>query len=152
MIKTYKGSITLNRNSRGCYIIDTVKACSAGALYEGRGCYGDCYAKHIADRYGFDFLQVKLRKFDENEDQLYLFGFKDETHKSQIFREIKAADMPFIRVGEMGDPSLDWSHTLSILRDIVPAGKPVVVITKHWKALTDDELKELSDWGLCINT
>src|SRR3990167_5047037 len=126
-MKTYKEVITLNKNSRGCYIIDTVKGCSAGALHGGRGCYGDCYAKNIADRYGFNFLDVTTRKFDERTDQLYLFGFKYETHKSQILRAIKAVDMPFIRIGEMGDPSLDWAHTLSVCNEISVTGEPIVI-------------------------
>ena len=91
-MKNYKETITLNRNSRGCYIIDTVKGCSACALHGGRGCYGDCYAKNIADRYGFNFLDVTTRKFDERTDQLYLFGFKDE-------KAVKLAEENYIAVG-----------------------------------------------------
>ncbi len=150
-MKTYKGVITLNKNSRGCYIIDTVKGCSAGALYEGKGCYGDCYAKNIADRYGFDFLTVKTRKFEENNDQFYMLGFSDNAHKSQIIREIKAADMPFIRIGEMGDPSLDWAHTFNVVKEIYQAGKPIVIITKHWKTIPDAALKDIEKFKLCIN-
>mgnify|MGYP001573275260 CR=1 FL=1 len=151
-MKSYKESITLNQNSRGCVIIDTVKGCTAGALHEERGCYGDCYAKNIADRYGFDFLDVKTRKFDENLDQLLLAGFTDDAHKNRIVREIRASDMPFVRIGEMGDPSLDWEHTLSVCNDIVEAGKPIVIITKHWKAIPDAALPWLAKLGLCINT
>ncbi len=152
-MKKYKELITLNQNSRGCYIIDTVKGCSpGGALYGNRGCYGDCYAKNIADRYGFDFLDVKMRRFDENNDQLYLAGFKDEDHKNRIIRQIMAADMPFIRIGEIGDPSLNWEHTLSVCRDIQRAGKPIVIITKHWKTIPNDALKDMANLSLCINT
>lgn len=151
-MKTYKGVITLNKNSRGCYIIDTVKGCTAGSLHGGKGCYGDCYAKNIADRYGFDFLTVKARKFEENTDQVYLFGLGDETHKNKILKEIRAADMPFVRIGEMGDPSLDWAHTLKVVGEIAPAGKPIVIITKHWKAIPEESLEDLAKWGLCINT
>ena len=106
-MKSYKEVITLTKNSRGCYIIDTVKGCSAGWLYGERGCYGDCYAKNIADRYGFNFLDVRARKFETDENQFMLAGFTDKTHVNRIIREINASDMPFVRIGEMGDPSLD---------------------------------------------
>ncbi len=151
-MKTYKEAITLAENSRGCLIIDTVKGCPAGALYGGRGCYGDCYAKSIAARYGFDFEQVRSRKFEADPDQLYLFGFTDKTHANRIIREIAASKMPFVRIGEMGDPSLDWAHTLSVCREIAVAGKPIVIITKHWKNIPAAELDGISKLDICINT
>ena len=153
-MKTYKEQITLNKNSRGCYIIDTVKGCPAGALNEGKGCYGDCYAKSIASRYGFDFEQVRERKFDnpKDDDQIYLFGLSDETHTNKIIRQIQASDMPFVRIGEMGDPSLAWDHTIEVCKQIARAGKPIVIITKHWKSLTDALLKDISKMEICINT
>ena len=155
-MKEYKGAITLIKNSRGCYILDTVKGCTAGSLYEGKGCYGDCYAKNIADRYGFDFLKVKTRKFEENDDQFYMLGFTDDTHKNQIIKIIKSADMPFIRIGEMGDPSLAWAHTLTVCEQLAGAmsesGKKMVIITKHWKAIPEKDLKRVQGLDLCINT
>lgn len=151
-MKTYKESITLNRNSRGCYILDTVKGCPAGSLYDGKWCYGDCYAKNIADRYGFDFLKVKLRRFTSDDSQLMLFGFKDRDHIAQIIREIKAADMPFIRIGEMGDPSVAWEHTLKVCQEIQEGGKPIVIITKHWKAVPESLMGALANMDICINT
>ena len=151
-MKTYKDEITLIKNSRGCYILDTVKGCTAGNLYGGRGCYADCYAKNIADRYGFDFLRVRLRKFSSDDSQYMLFGFKDETHLNKILRELKAIDMPFVRIGEMGDPSLAWEHTIGICQDITPAGKPIVIITKHWKPIPENLLDKVSKLELCVNT
>lgn len=151
-MKVYKEEITLNKNSRGCDIIDTVKGCPAGALYDGKGCYGDCYAKNIADRYGFDFLKVKLRRFTSNDEQLMLFGFKDKDHINQIVKAIKASDMPFVRIGEMGDPSVAWEHTLNVCKEISEAGKPIVIITKHWKAIPEAILKDVSKLNLCVNT
>ena len=152
-MKTYKGVITLNQNSRGCYILDTVKGCPAGSLHNGRGCYGDCYAKNIADRYGFDFLDFKTRRFNEDTDQLNLFGFKDQAHLGEILKQIRAAaDMPFIRIGEMGDPSLDWPHTLEVCGQIRAAAKNIVIITKHWKAIPEESMKLVAGLGLCINT
>ncbi len=149
-MKTYKEAITLNRNNRGCYILDTVKGCPGGALYNGKGCYGACYAKNIADRYGFDFDKLMARKFENKSRQLWLFGLTDQTHTAKIIREIKKAAMPFIRIGEMGDPSVDWQHTLDICKQVLPAGKPIVIITKHWETIPDNMLKQVE--GLCINT
>lgn len=151
-MKVYKEAITLNRNNRGCYILDTVKGCPAGALNEGKGCYGDCYAKNIASRYGFDFEQVRERRFENGTDQIYLFGLSDKTHTNQVLREIRAADMPFIRIGEMGDPSLDWEHTLEVCGETAKAGKKIVIITKHWKAIPEPLLKEAAKLDLCVNT
>lgn len=151
-MKTYKEEITLVKNNRGCYILDTVKGCPAGALNEGRGCYGDCYAKSIASRYGFDFEQVRERKFDNEKDQLYLFGLTDKTHTNKIIKEIRESDMPFVRIGEMGDPSLAWDHTIAVCKEIAQAGKPIVIITKHWKSIPEPLLKDLSALNICINT
>lgn len=151
-MKTYKEAITLVKNSRGCLIIDSVKGCPAGALYEGRGCYSDCYAKSIASRYGFDFEQVRTRKFEANIDQLYLFGFSDKAHVYRICRDIELSDMPFVRIGEMGDPSLAWEHTIGVCREIAAAGKPIVIITKHWKNIPAALLKEAAKLNICINT
>jgi hypothetical protein len=153
-MKNYKQAITLVKNNRGCHIIDTVKGCAAGALFEGKGCYGDCYAKSIASRYGFDFEDYQIRKFENQDDgQMFLFGLTDKTHTNEIIRQIKAADMPFIRIGEMGDPSFDWKHTIEVCEEISVAGKPIVIITKHWKVIPDDLLKRVKALkGLCINT
>lgn len=151
-MKLYKEAITLNRNSRGCYILDTVKGCPGAALHGGRGCYGDCYAKNIAGRYGFDFEKVRARKFENEANQLHLFGLTDKTHTNQIIREIRAANMPFIRIGEMGDPSADWEHTVNVCREVAPAGKKIIIITKHWKPLPDALMEDFARMGLCVNT
>ncbi len=153
-MKTYKQAITIAKNNRGCYIIDTVKGCAAGALHNGRGCYGDCYAKNIASRYGFDFEDYKPRDFEINDDgQMYMFDLSDEAHKQEILKQIKGVDMPFIRVGEMGDPSFEWEHTVNICEQIAVVGKPIVIITKHWKPLSDSLLGRIKSIdGLCINT
>ena len=150
-MKNYKSKITLIKNSRGCYILDTVKGCSAGALFGGNGCYDDCYAKNIATRYGFDFENVQSRKFENEDDgQMYFFGLSDKTHTNEIIGQIRAADMPFIRIGEMGDPSFDWENTIEVCREIAVAGKPIVIITKHWKPIPDALLLDIA--GICINT
>ena len=151
-MKIYKEAITLNKNSRGCYILDTVKGCPGGSLYGGKGCYGACYAKNIALRYGFDFEKLIPRKFKNDTRQIWLFGLTDKTQTNKIIRAIKQINMPFIRIGEMGDPSVDWTHTLDTCKEIAPAGKKIVIITKHWNIIPDTVLKTVERLGLCINT
>ena len=151
-MKTYKEEITLNKNERGCYILDTVKGCPGGSLNGGKGCYGDCYAKNIAYRYGFNFEKLITRKFEKDTRQLYLFDIADKKHRAKILREIEAADLPFIRIGEMGDPSANWEHTVSVCKKISAAKKKIVIITKHWETIPDSLLKEVEKLNLCINT
>lgn len=150
-MKRFKGEISLIKNSRGCYILDTVKGCSI-VNTQPRGCYDDCYAKNIADRYRLDFGRTVKREFvaDSNPAQPSLFDFQDKKHLNSIIRAIKKIDMPFVRIGEMGDPSWDWKHTLDICEKIKPAGKPIVIITKHWTAIPGDLLPVLK--GVCVNT
>lgn len=147
----YKDIITLNRNSRGCYILDTVKGCSYAKTNQG-GCYGDCYASHIATRYGFDFSNPVNRDFQKETNQIYFDGFKDAAHESEIIRQIKKAEMPFIRIGEMGDPSENWEHTLSICKSIAISNKPIVIITKHWKKMHERQVDEFSELPVVFNT
>lgn len=151
-MKTYKELITLNKNTRGCYILDTIKGCSYVSNHENRGCYSDCYAKKIADRYGFNFHKTVNRNFYKKENQFYLFGFSDISHINNIIKKIKSIDMPFIRIGEMGDPSYNWEHTINICKEISIACKPIVIITKHWKIIPDYLLEDIRKLNLCINT
>jgi hypothetical protein len=151
-MKTYKKEITLNKNRRGCYILDTIKGCSVCLETYPKGCYDDCYAKNIANRYSFDFSKSIKRQFIEDNKQLYLFGFKDISHIEKIKKEIRKCNLPFIRIGEMGDPSEDWDHTINICKEINDCGKVIVIITKHWKALSDKTLNEIKKLNICINT
>ena len=151
-MKNYKETITLNKNKRGCYILDTVKGCSGGILNCNKGCYGDCYAKNIADRYRFNFLDPKNRNINNEKYQMFLFGLKDQTHTNKIVKQIKSMDMPFVRIGEMGDPSENWEHTIYVCKEISSSGKKIVIVTKHWNLISDNILKDISCLDLCINT
>lgn len=137
-MKTFKPLITLACNSRGCWIMDTIKGC--GFINENPlGCYDECYAAKIAARYRIDFGRVVLRRF------------ADESHFVGIVRKINSANMQFIRIGEMGDPSWNWDHTLSIIERIRPYSlKEIVVITKHWQPIPERLYGALD--GVCINT
>ena len=138
-MREYKNIISLSKNGRGIWDLDTTK-----------GCYGDCYAFRTANRYGIDFSKTILR------------SFKNEAHKNKIIRQIEKIDMDFIRIGCAGDPSEDWEHTINIIKSIrnesqlslfdVSSKKQIVIITKHWKNLTIKQLETLSTFNICINT
>lgn len=148
-MKNYKSIITLNKNNRGCYILDTVKGC---ILSNNSGCYGDCYAYKIAKRYGYDFINPIKRNFDENNLQLNLFGYNVDYMQDILYR-INKIDMPFIRIGEMGDPSQYWEHTCKIIELIGNyINKKIVIITKHINKISDECLKSLSKFNVIVNT
>ena len=144
----YKDTITLIKNSRGVWDLDTSKGCSSGITHNHKGCYGDCYAASNANRYGLDFSKTILRDF-ESEKQRY-----------SIVNQIHLIDMPFVRIGVTGDPSENWEHTLNICEKIIQCKmvlyvmyiKTIVIITKHWNNLTKLQLVRLSKLSVCINT
>ena len=149
-MKTYKTTISLSKNGRGIWDLDTIKGCESGMLENPKGCYGDCYSFKIANRYGIDFKQSIKRTFE------------NEIHRQSIIKQIEKIDMPFIRIGCSGDPSEDWEHTINIIKQIrdnsqltlfdISSTKQIVIITRHWKQLTDLQLKEIVKYNICINT
>ena len=149
-MKTYKTTISLSKNGRGIWDLDTIKGCESGMLENPKGCYGDCYSFKIANRYGIDFKQSIKR------------SFLDEAHRQSIIKQIEKIDMPFIRIGCSGDPSEDWEHTINIIKQIrdnsqltlfdISSTKQIVIITRHWKKLTNLQLNEIKKYNICINT
>jgi hypothetical protein len=137
-VKRFNDAISIARNSRGCWIMDTIKGCGLVAK-NPRGCYGDCYAAKIAARYGIDFSAVVRRHFI------------DDGHFVRVARQINRSDLAFVRIGEMGDPSWDWAHTLSVVARLVPRiDKEIVIITKHLRPVPDGLMGALG--GACVNT
>jgi len=149
-MRTYKTTISLSKNGRGIWDLDTIKGCESGVLENDKGCYGDCYALKTAKRYGIDFSKSIERHFE------------NEKHRLQIVRQIEKIDMPFVRIGCAGDPSENWEHTINIIKQLkqnsqlslfdISSTKQIVIITRHWKSLTDLQLIELSKYNVCINT
>lgn len=149
-MKTYKNIISLSKNERGIWDLDTIKGCESGVLENPKGCYNDCYALKTAKRYGIDFSKSIER------------SFLNEAHRLQIVKQIEKIDMDFIRIGCTGDPSENWEHTINIIKQIressqlslfdISSKKQIVIITRHWKKLTDLQLKEISKFNICINT
>lgn len=149
-MKTYKNIISLSKNERGIWDLDTIKGCESGLKENKDGCYNDCYAYKTANRYGIDFSKSIERKFI------------NQIHRNIIVKQIEKIDMPFIRIGCSGDPSENWEHTINIIKQIkensqlslfdISSKKQIVIITRHWKILTDNQLNELLKYNICINT
>lgn len=139
-MREYSNKISLVRNGRGVYCIDTTMGCNSGLSIDKNGCYGDCYAARTAKRYGYDFNKTVLRDFES-------IG-----HYKEVIKQISLVKMPFIRIGSSGDPSENWEHTLKIINLLKNCNKEIVIITRHWNILTDDQLKTFSTLNICINT
>jgi len=151
-MKQWKNTIALNKNNRGCYILDTIKGCSACSKEKPNGCYGNCYAKNISSRYNFDFSNIVKRDFYKDKQQLYLFDYFDTKHVNKIIKKLKKIDMPFVRIGEMGDPSENWNHTINVCKMISVAKKSIVIITKHLNTIPNSLLTDIKKLDICINT
>lgn len=149
-MKEYKNIISLSKNERGIWDLDTIKGCKSGIIDNPKGCYNDCYALKTAKRYGIDFSKSIER------------NFYNYAHRNYIVKQIERIDMPFIRIGCSGDPSENWEHTINIIKQIkensqlslfdISSKKQIVIITRHWNKLTDNQLKEISKYNICINT
>jgi hypothetical protein len=140
MKKPYLSRIALQKNSRGVWCLDTSMGCATGMASEQGGCYGDCYAAKAAKLYGHDFTKTVLRHFDNH------------SHAAETVRRINGIDAPFVRIGCSGDPSENWQHCLEILKQIRHCNREIIIITRHWTLLTDEQLGFLSGLNLCINT
>jgi hypothetical protein len=139
-MKQYSGKISLVKNSRGIYCLDTTMGCGSGMAETINGCYGDCYAAKSAKTYGFDFSKTVLRSFE------------NEAHRKETIKQINNSKLDFIRIGCSGDPSENWKHTISILNKIKNCNKEIVIITKHWIPLSDDHIIRLKKAGAVVNT
>ncbi len=140
--RRYHEALTASINQKGVIDVDTVKGCTLGMRARPEaGCYDDCYAQRIANRYGIAFEQSVSR------------GFVDQwQHRDAIVRQLRAFPATWYRIGVMGDPCHDWDHTLSVIRQLRPAEMTAVIITKHWIKLTDGHISQLLDLDVVMNT
>lgn len=139
-MRQYSEKISLTKNSRGIYSLDTSMGCSSGMANNKGGCYNDCYAAKSAKLYGYDFSKTVLRSFE------------NKYHEREIINAISRIDLDFVRIGTMGDPSENWEHTLRVMDVIKRCNKNIVIITKHWTNLTVDQLEQIATMRVCINT
>lgn len=139
-MREYSNKISLTKNSRGIYSLDTSIGCNTGMNNEVGGCYNDCYAAKSAKLYGYDFSKTVLRDFE------------NEYHRRFILNQINKIPLDFIRIGTSGDPSENWKHTIKIIKQIDKCNKEIIVITKHWNNLQDEDLKYFNAINISINT
>lgn len=139
-MREYSSKIALIKNSRGIYILDTSIGCKSGMEETKGGCYGDCYSAKSAKQYGYDFSKTTLRNFE------------NKLHEKEIVLHISKIKLDFVRIGGSGDPSENWEHCIKILKAIQNCNKEIVIITRHWTNLTDEQLLFLNTINVCINT
>lgn len=141
LIRTYAPVLTVAENRKGVLDVDTVKGCSLGmCAYPQGGCYGECYAAKTAALYGINF-SVSINR-----------QFMDLQHRDTIVKHMLALSATWYRVGTAGDPCHDWTHTIAILRTLRWTKQLPVVITKHWRTLTDKQLEDLRWLKAVVNT
>jgi hypothetical protein len=137
----YSSVLTVSQNQKGILDVDTVKGCEMGMKSHPQGgCYGECYAQRIANRFNFDFGKSVSRKF------------LDREHAGTIIRLMNYYRTSWYRIGTSGDPSHDWHNTLVVCRALRHTEKIPVIVTKHWKTLSDSQISELRKFGAVINT
>ena len=65
-MKEYSNKISLTKNDRGIYSLDTTIGCYSGVKDNSKGCYNDCYSAKSAKLYGYDFSKTILRDFEKS--------------------------------------------------------------------------------------
>lgn len=153
-MRQYSNNIAVTKNSRGLYSLDPIMGCVLGSINKKRGCYYDCYAAKSALFHGYNFRKIILREF------------RSQRHINKIIGQIKKNKLPFIRMGSTGDPSINWEHTIKICRTISNGlkeyqldlfdnhglEKKIVIVTKHLRVLSEEQLYDLGSYGVCVNT
>lgn len=139
-MKEYKEKITLTKNGRGIWTLDPIIGCASGILKNKKGCFNDCYSARTARIYGYDFSKNVLRNFE------------NDKHLKSIIKKINNLDFDFIRMGNSGDPSENWEHTINIIEKLQGINKQIVIITRHWKLLNKNQLERIKKLNVCINT
>jgi hypothetical protein len=139
-MREYSSIISLTKNARGIYSIDTSIGCKSGIDNNIGGCYNHCYAAKSAKLYGYDFSKTVFRYFENRK------------HETKIINQINKMPLDFVRIGTSGDPSENWQHTVNVIKVISKSNKEIVIITKHWTLLTDEQLQYFNTINICINT
>jgi hypothetical protein len=139
-MRSYSGRISLTKNDRGIYSLDTSIGCTSGMNNEKGGCFGECYAAKSAKLYGYDFGKTVYRDFE------------NEKHRRLTVNQINRIKLDFVRIGTSGDPSENWDHTIKIIKQIDTCNKQIVIITKHWTKLKKEHLEYFAKINICVNT
>lgn len=139
-MRHFKSFISIAMNAKGVLDLDTTKGCAHGLALDPRGCYGNCYAARMSAARGVDFSRTAIRHF------------RSRSELRAIQLEILRSPALFVRIGTAGDPSEAWEHTAKVINKIVPARKPIVLITKHWIKASDEILEYLVKAKVYLNT
>lgn len=138
--RLYRPILTAIENEKGVLDVDTVKGCTPGMTARPNGgCYEDCYAYKIAMRYNIDFTVSVSRRPG-------LRSWRD------VYITVRDHRASWYRIGTAGDPSYDWENTISVCEMLRSTEKIPVIITKHWKTLSDDDIERLRKLSAVINT
>lgn len=138
--RRYLPILTASENQKGVLDVDTVKGCTLGmAARPNGGCYGECYANKIAERYGIDFTVSVSRK---------LTPF----NRAEIFCTVRDHSSYWYRIGTAGEPCHDWENTLEVCEYLKATGKTPIIITKHWIPLSDEQIQRFKAVGAVFNT
>lgn len=138
--RLYSDVLTVDVNEKGVLDVDTVKGCTAGMnARPGTGCYGGCYAAKIAKFRGLNFAKAVTRTV------------QSKAQARAIERAVAAAPQGFFRIGVMGDPCHAWEETVQVVEWLCEFAHPVI-ITKHWRVASDDQMKRLAACGTALNT
>jgi hypothetical protein len=138
--RTYQPFLTVEFNGKGVLDIDTVKGCARGmAAYPDGGCYGECYAKRAADRFGIDFAKSVSRKLHT------------PWHRGTLCKIMAESGLSWYRIGTAGDPSHDWANTAAVCKALFPMKMTPVIVTKCWIPPTDQQLETLRRAGAVAN-
>ena len=138
--RLYQPVLTAEANQKGVLDVDTVKGCTLGMRARPvGGCYGECYAAKTAARYGIDFSVSVSRR-------------PDLRTWDQVWRTVRDYRASWYRIGTAGDPCHDWENTLRVCEGLQDTGKVPVIITKHWRRLSDAHIARLVALGAVVNT
>lgn len=111
------------------------KTGEAGTIDIHRGCPGcelkdaPCYAAKGAARVGINFFHPVKRPLDEK----------------FLEKQLKNYNLPWIRVGCISDPSLNWKTTIKVCEILHDHGKIPVIVTKTYTELKADYVTKLLD-------
>ena len=139
--RLYQNALTVQVNRKGVVDVDTVKGCTLGMrAYPDGGCYGECYARKIAAMNGIDFGTSVSRYIVDNWN-----------HRDHVIKNLLDTGASCYRIGTMGDPCHDWDHTVHVISALKPAKMTAVIISKHWKPLTDSHISQLLELNVVVH-
>lgn len=140
LLRLYRDYLTVDVNGKGVVDVDTVKGCTSGIAAHGeKGCYQACYAASIARFRGLDFSRSVTRVV------------RTKAQARAIERAVRNSPLGFFRIGTMGDPCHAWAETVDTVEWLSPHAVPVIV-TKHWRTMTDAQIDRLIKCGAIVNT